>query len=217
MPSRASLQFLRQRTIRLLQHSCIVHAESACTKPEAKAACAVLIRSANPSALVTVVHRTGQESPSTGVFRRSLPNLSESGVNPGSAFDYKWCPRPDSNRHGRSRGILSPLCLPVSPPGPGWGCGLGCRAAAARSRAVEGGSWRLRSESNRRPRLCRPLHNHSATQPKPASIGIPARSVTRAQRQGRLPRNGRFWRRPIGFLARPARRTTASARNADGS
>ena len=26
--------------------------------------------------------------------------------------------------------------------------------------------WRLGSESNRRPRLCRPLHNHSATQPK---------------------------------------------------
>ena len=25
--------------------------------------------------------------------------------------------------------------------------------------------WRLRSESNRRTRLCRPLHNHSATQP----------------------------------------------------
>ena len=28
------------------------------------------------------------------------------------------------------------------------------------------GRWRLRSESNRRPRLCRPLHNHSATQPR---------------------------------------------------
>ena len=27
-------------------------------------------------------------------------------------------------------------------------------------------TWRLRPESNRRPRLCRPLHNHSATQPK---------------------------------------------------
>ena len=26
--------------------------------------------------------------------------------------------------------------------------------------------WRLGSESNRRPRLCRPLHNHSATQPE---------------------------------------------------
>ena len=25
--------------------------------------------------------------------------------------------------------------------------------------------WRLRAESNRRPRLSRPLHNHSATQP----------------------------------------------------
>jgi hypothetical protein len=26
--------------------------------------------------------------------------------------------------------------------------------------------WRLRPESNRRTRLCRPLHNHSATQPQ---------------------------------------------------
>ena len=44
-----------------------------------------------------------------------------------------------------SRGILSPLRLPISPPGHK--------------------RWRLRPESNRRPRLCRPLHNHSATQP----------------------------------------------------
>ena len=28
-----------------------------------------------------------------------------------------WCPGPDSNRHGISRGILSPLRLPISPPG----------------------------------------------------------------------------------------------------
>ena len=31
-----------------------------------------------------------------------------------------WCPEPDLNRHGRNvRGILSPLCLPISPPGHG--------------------------------------------------------------------------------------------------
>ena len=30
----------------------------------------------------------------------------------------KWCPGPGSNRHGcLVRGILSPLCLPISPPG----------------------------------------------------------------------------------------------------
>ena len=30
----------------------------------------------------------------------------------------RWCPGPDSNRHGiLFRGILSPLCLPISPPG----------------------------------------------------------------------------------------------------
>ena len=51
----------------------------------------------------------------------------------------------------RLRGILSPLCLPIPPPGPGdFPAGL---------------NWRLGSESNRRTRLCRPLHNHSATQP----------------------------------------------------
>ena len=42
------------------------------------------------------------------------------------------------------RGILSPLCLPVPP---------------------SGRMWRRGSESNRRTRLCRPLHNHSATPP----------------------------------------------------
>ena len=36
-------------------------------------------------------------------------------------------------------------------------------ATRARVRAV--GKWRLGPESNGRPRLCRPLHNHSATQP----------------------------------------------------
>ena len=30
----------------------------------------------------------------------------------------RWCPRPDLNRYRRNvRGILSPLCLPISPPG----------------------------------------------------------------------------------------------------
>src|SRR5262252_1130395 len=31
-----------------------------------------------------------------------------------------WCPGPDLNRHDgvTRRGILSPLCIPVSPPGP---------------------------------------------------------------------------------------------------
>ena len=33
------------------------------------------------------------------------------------------------------------------------------------SRAVYGGIWRRESESNRRPRLCRPLHDHSAIPP----------------------------------------------------
>lgn len=34
-------------------------------------------------------------------------------------MSIEWCPEPESNRHGRfkSRRILSPLCLPISPPG----------------------------------------------------------------------------------------------------
>ena len=38
--------------------------------------------------------------------------------------------------------------------------------------------WRLGSESNRRPRLCRPLHNHSATQPKRTNFGAGNRTRT---------------------------------------
>ena len=32
------------------------------------------------------------------------------------------------------------------------------------------GIWRLSPESNRGTRLCRPLHNHSATQPEAAGV-----------------------------------------------
>ena len=34
---------------------------------------------------------------------------------------FLWCPGPDSNRHTFRRGILSPLRLPISPPGLGEG------------------------------------------------------------------------------------------------
>src|SRR5688500_14018999 len=48
------------------------------------------------------------------------------------------------------RGILSPLRLAISPPG---------RGSITKY-------WRRESESNRRPRLCRPLHDHSAIPPQ---------------------------------------------------
>ena len=51
---------------------------------------------------------------------------------------------------GLPRGILSPLRLPIPPPG---------------QRKTARCAWRLSPESNRGTRLCRPLHNHSATQP----------------------------------------------------
>ncbi len=58
------------------------------------------------------------------------------------------------------RGILSPLRLPVSPPGQ---TRRNCTEAVREDQ--KGRIWRLSPESNRGPRLCRPLHNHSATQP----------------------------------------------------
>ncbi len=58
---------------------------------------------------------------------------------------------------GFPRGILSPLCLPIPPPGH-------CKAFYFVFINLEG-KWRLRSESNRRRRICNPLHNHFATQP----------------------------------------------------
>jgi hypothetical protein len=64
---------------------------------------------------------------------------------------YLWCPEPESNRYGLRRGILSPLCLPISP------SGLNMQAQRI--------SWRRDPESNRGTRLCRPLHNHSAIAP----------------------------------------------------
>ena len=33
--------------------------------------------------------------------------------------ENRWCPGPESNRHASRRGILSPLRLPISPPGHG--------------------------------------------------------------------------------------------------
>ena len=44
------------------------------------------------------------------------------------------------------RGILSPLRLPISPPGQG--------------------GWRRNPESNRGGRICNPLHGHSAIPPE---------------------------------------------------
>ena len=58
------------------------------------------------------------------------------------------------------RGILSPLRLPISPPGR-----TANERIYRRGRIKLSSIWRLRAESNRRTRLCRPLHNHSATQP----------------------------------------------------
>ncbi len=67
-------------------------------------------------------------------------HLCEEIAVPLSLSNYRYnsqkCPGPDSNRHGRySRGILSPLRLPIPPPG----------HYAERSSEL----WRRRPESNR--------------------------------------------------------------------
>ena len=56
------------------------------------------------------------------------------------------------------RGILNPLCLPIPPPG---------QFYKIIHFFMKGNpvNWRLRPESNRRTRICSPLHDHSATQP----------------------------------------------------
>ena len=61
------------------------------------------------------------------------------------------------------RRILSPLCLPISPPGQRLH-----QTWPAYEKSAQGaffGIWRRGSESNRRLRLCRPLHNLFATPP----------------------------------------------------
>ncbi len=129
--------------------------------------------------------------------RREAPKRpAEQTRPPADAGTGDWCPGRDSNPHASRRGILSPLRLPISPPGRGyfarhqrsaWGAAKGhClglflgRTPASRPSRTRGarlakgsmrpitamGVWRLSPESNRGARLCRPLHDHSATQPK---------------------------------------------------
>jgi hypothetical protein len=106
-----------------------------------------------------------------------------------SEEDQKKYPGPDLNRHGRlnSRRILSPLRLPISPPGQSFvpNC-ISCynkQATFFRS-SEETGRQKLflilklkilrfsqsmfsrrGAESNRRYRCCRPVHYHFATAP----------------------------------------------------
>ncbi len=68
-----------------------------------------------------------------------------------------------------------------------------CSATRARG-PPQGRRWRLGSESNRRTRLCRPLHDHSATQPKrPPDRGLrveTARAIPETRKPLCLPTRG---------------------------
>lgn len=64
-------------------------------------------------------------------------------------------------------------------------------------------SWRRGSESNRRPRLCRPLHNHSATPPLlPQPNGLVA-PLQRNRETQKLKRENGFRQRRMSFTRWP--------------
>jgi hypothetical protein len=56
-----------------------------------------------------------------GLLRTSSASLSEGKRKKPEEYGlfrlHSWCPGPESNRHALRRGILSPLRLPISPPG----------------------------------------------------------------------------------------------------
>mmetsp|Transcript_41221 Transcript_41221/g.96405 ORF Transcript_41221/g.96405 Transcript_41221/m.96405 type:complete len:448 (-) Transcript_41221:1106-2449(-) len=63
---------------------------------------------------VEIAPRCGACTGEGGACRRSVCHAKKRhGVG-----CFVWCPGPDSNRHTLRRGILSPLRLPISPPGP---------------------------------------------------------------------------------------------------
>ena len=86
----------------------------------------------------------------SAAFLRACASDRASGRPPSVTRAF---PRPMTLRH-RSAPALRPLIGHLRDTAP------------LEGRILPGRKWRLRSESNRRPRLCRPLHNHSATQPK---------------------------------------------------
>jgi hypothetical protein len=69
----------------------------------------------------------------------------------------------------RKRGILSPLCIPVSPSGRSrdfndW---RQFRAKSPKKSLKQGENWRRGPESNRPTWICNPVHNRFATAPRP--------------------------------------------------
>ncbi len=72
------------------------------------------------------------------------------------------------------RGILNPLCLPIPPPG--------------QTHLYYQKSWRRVPESNRGPRICNPLHSHSANPPYLMlyKVAIPYKTIKNLERVTRL-------------------------------
>ena len=93
-----------------------------------------------------------------------------------------WCPGPDSNRHALRRGILSPLRLPVSPPGQ--------VSAYEIRRAVRARLWgnSLQLTRSRAPNPHRTPHRtHSGPEPSGAGLAPPPSAERPPARLCRVP------------------------------
>ena len=71
--------------------------------------------------------------------------------------------------HHYWRGILNPLCLPISPPGQRFLLKTLLKIVINANYLlpiISLDNWRRNPESNRDPRICNPLHSHSAIPPQ---------------------------------------------------
>ena len=98
-----------------------------------------------------------------------------------------WCPGPESNRYGTitRRRILSPLCLPISPPGHAAEVNLQRVVSATRRQVFTSeDNWRRGSESNQVLSHRIKVHEFKWTTPLPSPL--PQGSNAEASRTARL-------------------------------
>ncbi len=72
---------------------------------------AVAMRTCNQPARELLVERTDRGEPAFELVTGATEQIQN------DHGEGHWCPEPESNRYGLRRGILSPLCLPISPSG----------------------------------------------------------------------------------------------------
>src|ERR1043166_9568878 len=115
------------------------------------------------------------------------------------------CPGPDSNRHGgvTRRGILSPLCLPVSPPGR-----ASILTMPVAPAILSGKTW-LRTKWRKRNRL-EQCDEQGKFLSHPGEDQDRVRAATPATTQGAKPRNRGAAERPCAS-GKPTRRAPERA------